>query len=337
MKKFPSLLVVAAWAVGLLGSHAIGSMLQPQDPHWFWGDTTGPPSLVPGKIFEPHTKAMAEEVNNNFCRIIDYLDGPIQDSLDDHDSRIVTNEGELLDHGARLDTAEGDLINQGGRIVANEASIADLQGRVSDVETRVGVAETAITALDGRVGDLEGDVAQLDAQVSLLEGRLLIVEDFIQNVVPTLHGEMKFDSLGSHSWQVPAQVDKVVLTVVGAGGGSGTYGTTTADGGDGASVWMQEIYVTPGEMLSIEVGAGGDSVTGVNVTGVSGGASSVTAVSGTWQAAGGEGGTSPDGPLSGGTPGNSPAPQEGFAFRLNGQGSSSSAAAGGDGIVILRW
>ncbi len=336
MKKNLFLPVVAAWAAGLLGSHAIGSFLLPQDPHWYWGDLTAPPSLEPASLFEPHTRALAEEVNNNFCRIIEQIDGPIQTSLDDYDNRLTVNEAELLDHEGRIHAAEGRLDGHDSDIAGLGISVGDLQGRTSILETRMGAAETAVADLQGRVTVLESDTVLLGAQVDALEGRMTVLEDFMLNVAPVMHGEAMFDTIGSHAWTVPAQVGKLSLTVVGAGGGSGAYGLTRAPGGDGASIWMQEIAVTPGEVLTIEIGAGGVSIEGFGLTGDAGGASSVTAVSGSWSAAGGGGGKAPDGPLSSGTPGSSPAPHQGYAFRESGQGSTS-PAAGGDGVVILRW
>lgn len=70
----------------------------------------------------------------------------------------------------------------------------------------------------------------------------------------------EFTSVGSTSWTVPAGVTKVEVLVV-AGGGAGGYATTnqTGPGGGGAGglIYDPAYSVTPGQSISVVVGAGG--------------------------------------------------------------------------------
>lgn len=73
-------------------------------------------------------------------------------------------------------------------------------------------------------------------------------------------GQIVFKNLGSQSWVVPPGVTKISAVAVGAGGGGGggTSGSSGGrGGGGGALVWGNDIPVTPGETLTIVVGAGG--------------------------------------------------------------------------------
>jgi hypothetical protein len=68
---------------------------------------------------------------------------------------------------------------------------------------------------------------------------------------------------GSYTWQVPAGVYWIKGYLIGGGGGGGggsaSYGG--GGGGGGASIYAK-IPVTPGEIITIKVGAGGSGGTG---------------------------------------------------------------------------
>lgn len=75
-------------------------------------------------------------------------------------------------------------------------------------------------------------------------------------------GSQDYTSAGSYSFTVPAGVYTLTATVVGGGGGGGgTDGNgdqhAGGSGGSGGKYVNQSISVTPGQVLSVTVGAGG--------------------------------------------------------------------------------
>jgi hypothetical protein len=110
-----------------------------------------------------------------------------------------------------------------------------------------------------------------------------------------LSGEAVFTIIGSTSWVVPANVTSIAAVVVGGGGGG--YGNSSGGtGGGGADLrYGNNISVTPGETLTVVVGAGGTAVTSAPTAGgytqilrgatvllsAAGGAAGVASVSGT--------------------------------------------------------
>jgi hypothetical protein len=68
-------------------------------------------------------------------------------------------------------------------------------------------------------------------------------------------------SSGTFSWVVPRGVFTISAVCVGGGGGGGGHATAYSTGGaGGALTWANYIRVTPGETLTIIVGAGGGNV-----------------------------------------------------------------------------
>jgi len=76
----------------------------------------------------------------------------------------------------------------------------------------------------------------------------------IITVTPAPNGIKVFSSAGTGSFVVPTGVYYVDLSLIGGGGGS-----SIGSGGDGSVKTYTNIPVTPGETLSVQVGAGGDS------------------------------------------------------------------------------
>ena len=72
-------------------------------------------------------------------------------------------------------------------------------------------------------------------------------------------GQLLYDTPGSYSWVVPTGVTSISAVTVGGGGGAGIGGGSYASsaGGGGGLAYGTSISVTPGETLSITVGAGG--------------------------------------------------------------------------------
>ena len=117
------------------------------------------------------------------------------------------------------------------------------------------------------------------------------------------HATQVFDSPGTYTWTVPAGVYSLTAAVVGAGGGgsgSSEVGNGAGGGAGGSGgVALQSVSVTPGETLSITVGAGGagapfvgrnPGAVGAEGPGGNGATSSLTGSFGTINATGGSGG-----------------------------------------------
>lgn len=87
-----------------------------------------------------------------------------------------------------------------------------------------------------------------------------------RNLVPATGERIFLSTAGIISWTVPAGVTSISIVVVGGGGGGGgasfNYATplysTAGGGGGGGLAYATDISVTPGEILEINVGFGGD-------------------------------------------------------------------------------
>lgn len=80
-------------------------------------------------------------------------------------------------------------------------------------------------------------------------------------VLPT--GQQAYTSAGTYSFVVPSGVTSVSVVTVGAGA-SGQQGSWGNGGGAGNLRYVNNIAVTPGETLAVQVGAGGVSSSGAN-------------------------------------------------------------------------
>jgi len=152
-----------------------------------------------------------------------------------------------------------------------------------------------------------------------------------------------FSTPGTYTWQVPAGVYWIKAILVGGGGGGGggssAYG---GGGGGGGQIWYIIANATPGESVSITVGAGGSGGTGGSspTAGGNGGSSQIQFSDGSYAIAtaggGGRAGTSSAGG-SGGSGGGGTwlTMQNGreiFPIIQNGNsGSAGSSSGGGPG------
>jgi hypothetical protein len=122
-------------------------------------------------------------------------------------------------------------------------------------------------------------------------------------------GSSVYTTVGTFTFIVPSGVTSVSAVVVGAGGGGAGlnpgcgsqpfYGAPKRYGGGGGSLrWQNNISVTPGESLTVNVGLGGAG--GANASGSAGGQSYFIGTSGARfvQAPGGAGGTRGGSPTS---------------------------------------
>ena len=80
-------------------------------------------------------------------------------------------------------------------------------------------------------------------------------------------GQKQFP-VGSHTWTVPNGVRFISAVLVGGGGGgggnNGNSGPGSSGGGGGGLRWINNLVVTPGEVLNVVVGAGGAAGTPYN-------------------------------------------------------------------------
>lgn len=72
-------------------------------------------------------------------------------------------------------------------------------------------------------------------------------------------GDQLFTTTGTNTFTVPADVYFISAVCIGGGGGGGdgTSTTPTNGGGGGGLAWISNLPVTPGEVLTVTVGAGG--------------------------------------------------------------------------------
>lgn len=70
-------------------------------------------------------------------------------------------------------------------------------------------------------------------------------------------GQVAYNSVGTFSFVVPNYVTSIGAVVVGGGGGAGRAPVRRLGGGGGGLRWIRDFPVTPGETLTVVVGAGG--------------------------------------------------------------------------------
>ena len=72
-------------------------------------------------------------------------------------------------------------------------------------------------------------------------------------------GSNEYISSGTYTFTVPAGVTSVCMLCIGGGGQGGRSGSNTGarGGGGGGLLWRNNVSVTPGESLTVVVGAGG--------------------------------------------------------------------------------
>ena len=107
-----------------------------------------------------------------------------------------------------------------------------------------------------------------DIKALALEVRSVSTTGFVKatsddvGVIYTLHptDQQEWVGVGTYEWTVPDDV--FFISGVAIGGGQGAYGEARSRGGMGGSLrWRNRIPVTPGEVLTIEVGDGGNRST----------------------------------------------------------------------------
>lgn len=74
-------------------------------------------------------------------------------------------------------------------------------------------------------------------------------------VMTAAPGGVLFEDTGTHNWTVPANVYSVSVVCIGPGGGRYRPENTSAGGGGGGLGWANDIPVTPGTTIQVQVGA----------------------------------------------------------------------------------
>ena len=131
-----------------------------------------------------------------------------------------------------------------------------------------------------------------------------------------------FTTVGTTTWTVPAGITTLQVLVVGGGGGGGR-GRGGGGGGGGAFVQNANLAVTPGQQISVTVGAGGAG--GTSTVGATAGGQS--AFGATTAAGGGGGGNFSGGAIAGGAGGSG----GGGAGGSSGPAGTGSAGVGNNG------
>ncbi|WP_116520998.1 hypothetical protein [Achromobacter insuavis] len=192
-------------------------------------------------------------------------------------------------------------------------------------------AGTGVAIPSGGAQEIWGDGVNLYAYVPAQ----------VQALLP-FRGQQAFTTPGTTNWTVPNGVYAVYAEGWGAGGGSASrQGTNNcfAGGGGGGGEYRSGLFsVTPGQVLAIQVGAGGTAGGAYPASGGAGGSSGIT---GLFSASGGAGGTVGT-TSSSGIGGDGGTGGTGGSFAISGQKGgvgdwlSSTAGVGGEGGMAPR-
>ncbi|SHJ69474.1 hypothetical protein SAMN02745194_03145 [Roseomonas rosea] len=145
----------------------------------------------------------------------------------------------------------------------------------------------------------------------------------------SLMGRQMVVYASSGSWTVPAGVTRMRFRIWGGGGGGGGSANANSAGAGGGGAGFTEgwVAVTPGQVLSIQVGAGGAG----GVPGAAGGAGGVSLVAGIASANPGAGGAGGNGAIGG--PGGAGGTAAGGTFNQVGQGAGTGFVTGDGGVL----
>ena len=174
-----------------------------------------------------------------------------------------------------------------GRLFVDEDLLAGIQGTIVRALWTNGVQEEMVAGLIEGTGQTPNaaDATQISRGVQIIaRGRVA-----------------EFQTPGSYTFVVPAGVYRIMARVWAGGGGSGgTYQAGSASlGGGGGGYSERRIAVTPGDVITIIVGAGGAA--GVGGPGpTAGGAGGSSSVGSYCSASGGQGGAPATGSAAGG-------------------------------------
>lgn len=211
----------------------------------------------------------------------------------------------LAASGVTAGTYKSVTVDSKGRVTAgtNPTTLAGYGitdgGTVTSIAAGTGLTGGTISTsgtLAVNVGTGANQIVQLDANSKLpaVDGSALT-----GIAMPAFSNVVVYSTSGNHSWTVPSGVKKVFVHVWGAGGGGGggTILGLSGSGGGAGGYGSQFVTVTPGDSISITVGAAGVAG-GAGNDGTAGGLSKFGAL----EAGGGsKGKTNSAQPVSGGS------------------------------------
>ena len=184
----------------------------------------------------------------------------------------------------------------------------------------------------------------LEIKTVSVSGNTVSTSDNI--IVNNTWGARSYSTAGSYTFVVPAGVTRISFAAIGGGGGGGVGDENYGAGGGGACAYRNNVAVTPGESISIIVGAGGAGApsttlnfAGAGSPGSPGGFSRVTVNGVSTTAGGGSGGQgnglqASGGTISGTTSGGGSGGSGGAKLAAGGGGSGGFTGTGGNGA---RW
>ncbi|MBE3590015.1 MAG: hypothetical protein IMW98_04210 [Firmicutes bacterium] len=228
---------------------------------------------------------------------------------------------------------------------AGDAPPIPIGGIDSAAKTSAGGTEAnriAVTDSSGKVGAAkQADNAATLAGYAPGSGPNQIVQRDASGKIPGVYssGSQVFDASGTFT--VPAGVTRIWIEMWGAGGGGGggsnVAGTWGGGGGGGSGAYLisNAVNVTPGQQITITVGAGGGGgASGNGGSGQNGGAGGASSCLGYTAGGGGGGGgdnASNSDPASGGSGGTVVAGRWGIAASVNGNAGTQGGQNGGAG------
>lgn len=122
--------------------------------------------------------------------------------------------------------------------------------------------------------NIENPAASYSVFSSVANTTKIVPNGGVSAATASQYGEVEYPIAGTYSWVVPAGITSVSAIAVGGGGAGNAGSTYNGGGGGGALRYINSMSVTPGETLTIVVGAGG-AATASNVSSA-GGESSIS-------------------------------------------------------------
>ncbi|MBK8808400.1 MAG: hypothetical protein IPO21_17935 [Bacteroidales bacterium] len=99
-----------------------------------------------------------------------------QAAVDEIDTRVDTNEGDITAIDARVTTNEGDITNLENRVTTVEGDITTIEGDITTIEGDISTIEGDITTIEGDISTIEGDITTIEGDITTIEGDITTIE-----------------------------------------------------------------------------------------------------------------------------------------------------------------